>query len=133
MPHLSISLLGSLQVAVNGQPMTGLDYDKLRALLVYLVMEPASIHRRESLAEMLWPSQPDQVGRDNLRQALSKLRQAIGDRDADPPFLVIGRETLQFNAESNFTLDTDHFTELIAQCEAHHHSSIETCAPCCER
>ena len=131
--NLSLSLLGSLQIVLNGQPVTGFDLNKVRALLIYLVMEQAKYHLRETLAEMLWPDQPDQVGRDSLRQALSKLRQAIGDHAADPPFLLISKEKLQFNVESHFTLDTAIFTDLLDQCEDHEHTQIETCTECIQR
>ena len=39
----------------------------------------------------------DTVARSNLRDALSNLRQAIGDRDAMPLFLLIERNTIQVN------------------------------------
>ena len=45
--------------------------------------------------------------RTNLRNALANLRTAIGDREADPPFLWITRDTLQFNAESNARVDVE--------------------------
>ena len=133
MSHLALSLLGSFQVVLNGQPVTGFDYDKVRALLIFLMMERERPHRRDALAEMLWPDQAHQVGRDSLRQALSKLRQAIGDHQANPPFLLINRETLQFNADSHFTLDCNDFTALIDLCQKHAHRHITTCAACAQR
>src|SRR5258706_7652228 len=120
MHQLSLSLLGSLQIMLNGQPVTGFDYDKVRALLVFLVTERDRPHPRDVVAEMLWPSQPNQVGRDSLRQALSKLRQAVADHEADPPFLLTSREILQFNPDSRFILDTRSFTDLIKASNKHH-------------
>ncbi|MBX3061425.1 MAG: tetratricopeptide repeat protein [Anaerolineae bacterium] len=130
MQHLTISLLGTLQIALNGKPAVGFYYDKMRALLVYLIMEQSSEHRRETLAEMWWPDQPEKAGRDSLRAALYSLRQAIGDPDADPPFLLVARDTLQFNADSNFSLDTTDFIKLIDKCEKHSHAQIENCTIC---
>ena len=40
MPWLSLSLLGPLQVTLDGQPITAFKSDKARALLVYLAVEP---------------------------------------------------------------------------------------------
>ena len=37
----------------------------------------------------------------NLRYALADLRKRIGDRDAQPPFLFISRESLQLNYEAD--------------------------------
>jgi len=56
MARLSLALLGLLQVRVDDQPRTSLAYDKARALLAYLVVEPRP-HGRDALAELLWPDQ----------------------------------------------------------------------------
>ena len=65
-----------------------------------------------SLAALLWPDWPDSAALSNLRYALSDLRKAIGDRVADPLFLLISREEIQFNAESDHVLDLADFTSL---------------------
>ncbi|MFB0533595.1 MAG: BTAD domain-containing putative transcriptional regulator, partial [Anaerolineae bacterium] len=55
----------------------------------------------------------------NLRYALSNLRRVIGDRTAEPPFLLITRDTLQFNAASDYWLDVTAFTEMVEVDKAH--------------
>ena len=50
MPHLSLSLLGSFQAALDGLPVTGFKSNKERALLAYLAVEADRPHRREMLA-----------------------------------------------------------------------------------
>ena len=97
MPQLSLSLLGPFQVTLDGQPVTGYKSDKVRALLAYLAVDADRPHRREVLAGLLWPDWPDREALSNLRYALSNLRRVIGDRRAEPPFLLITRDTLQFN------------------------------------
>jgi serine/threonine protein kinase/predicted ATPase len=131
--HLALSLMGSVQIMLNSQPITGFEYDKVRALLIFLCSEPDRPHRRETIAELLWPDQPDQVGRDNLRQALATLRKAIADAKAEPSFLLISRDTLQFNRASAYTLDVIEFTHRIAACEQHTHARLELCAECIGR
>ncbi len=113
MPRLSIRLLGPLQVTLDGEPITGFESDKVRALLAYLATETASPHRRERLAGLLWPERPESVARTNLRVALSDLRQAIGDRRAMPPFLSITRRMLQFNLESEVWIDVSALATLL--------------------
>ncbi len=76
-------------------------------------MEADRPHRREVLAGLLWPEWPDRDALSNLRYALSSLRRAIGDRDADPAFLLITRDTLQFNTASDYWLDVAAFTEVV--------------------
>jgi len=53
------------------------------------------------------------VARSNLRNALSTLRKAIGDRHATPPFLPITQETIQFNTSSDVWIDVRTFTALL--------------------
>jgi DNA-binding SARP family transcriptional activator/predicted ATPase len=112
MAHLSLSLMGSFQVTLDGQPVTDFKSNKVRALLAYLAMEADRPHRRELLAGLLWPDWPDRDALSNLRYALSDLRRAIGDRTAKPPFLLITRDSLQFNAASDYCLDVAAFTDL---------------------
>ena len=119
MATLSLSLLGTLQIALDEQPVKDFKSDKVRALLVYLAVEADRPHRREVLAALLWPEMPERSARNNLRDALSNLRQVIGDRtlsgdgEATPPFLLIERNTIQFNASSDRWLDVARFCELV--------------------
>ena len=115
MAGLSITLLGPFQVAHDGRPLIGFESNKVRALLAYLATEQQRPHARETLAGLLWPDYPQRSALNNLRSALANLRQTIGDRDAQPPYLLISRETLQFNQASNHTLDIAHFAELPRQ------------------
>jgi DNA-binding SARP family transcriptional activator/predicted ATPase len=117
MRHLSLSCLGPFQVTLDGQPVTKFKSVKVRALLAYLAIEAGRPHPREVLAGLLWPDWPDRDALANLRSALSGLRRAIGDRDASPPFLLITRDTLQFNAVSDHRLDVAAFLELITLAE----------------
>ncbi|MFZ5911457.1 MAG: ATP-binding protein [Chloroflexota bacterium] len=111
MAHLGISLLGPIQVTLDDQPVTGFKSNKVRALLAYLVVESDKPHRRETLAGLLWPDWSDREALGNLRYALSDLRSAIDDRNADPPFLIISRESVQFNSASDCWLDVAAFVE----------------------
>ena len=89
MAHLSLSLFGPWHVTLDGQPVTGFESAKVRALLAYLAVEADRPHHRDALAGLLWPEVPDSTARNNLRQALANLRQAIGDRTAEPPFALL--------------------------------------------
>lgn len=109
MPQLKLSLLGGFQVDLGQAPLTGFETDKTRALLAYLAVEPRP-HRREALAGLLWPEVLESSARRSLSQALFNLRQCLKDADAEPPFLLIARDSLQFNIESNYELDVAAFT-----------------------
>ena len=120
MARLTVSALGPFAVVLDDQPITHLVTGKVRALLAYLAVEASypeghlrRAHRREVLAGLLWPEWPERSARTNLRNALSNLRKAIGDRDASPPFLLVTRETIQFNAEGDCRVDVAAFRALV--------------------
>jgi len=113
MAHLKLSLLGSFQVTLDGQPVTRFKSDRVRALLAYLAVESDKPHRRESLAGLLWPDWTDRDALSNLRYSLSNLRGVIGDRTAETPFLLISRDSLQFNSVSDYWLDVSAFTQTV--------------------
>ena len=133
MTRLSLSLLGSFQVSLDDEPVTAFATDKARALLAYLALETDYPHRRDVLAGLLWPDQPQQKARQNLRQALSNLRRAIADRDKDAPFLLVERETVQFNPDCDHELDVTTFSTLLDACQAHPHRRLPTCRRCMEQ
>jgi DNA-binding SARP family transcriptional activator len=113
MSRLVISLFGPLRVTLDGEPVTGFESDKVRALLAYLAVETEAPHRREKLAGLLWPDQPEQSARANLRHVLASLRKALGDGAASPPFLDISRRAIQFNLASDACVDVSAFTSLL--------------------
>jgi DNA-binding SARP family transcriptional activator/predicted ATPase len=129
MPRLSISLLGSFQVTLDDRPVTDFVTDKTRALLAYLAVENDRPHRRESLAGLLWPDQPDQDARRNFRQALFNLRQALSDDDSQP-LLCIDRNDVRLNLDAELHVDVDTFTRLLENCDHHHHRRVDNCRPC---
>lgn len=129
----------------------------MRALLAYLVVEADRPHRREALATLLWPDQTDNAARQSLRQALYILRHTLsGDsngRSAESPLievkdggntadnrepLLITRQTVQLNPESDTVCDVRLFNGLMAACKAHKHRVPEyqdpsRCVECIER
>lgn len=109
--HLSLSLFGSFQVTLAGLPLKDFKSNKVRALLVYLAVESDRPHQRETLAGLLWPDWPNRDALSNLRYALSNLRNVIGDRTAETPFLIISRDNIQFNTSSDYSLDIENFVQ----------------------
>ncbi len=134
MAHLNIRLLGTFEVTLDGKALTGFATDKARALLAYLALESAQPQRRDALATLLWPDQPENKARQNLRQTLLYLRQALGeDEQCAAPFLLIDRETVQLNPASDYQVDAAEFQALDAACQEHRHRRVERCLPCMQR
>jgi ABC-type oligopeptide transport system substrate-binding subunit/DNA-binding SARP family transcriptional activator len=137
MPRLSVYLLGPLRVTLDGEPVAGFESDKVRALLAYLAVEAKGPQRRERLAGLLWPDQPEQSARTNLRHVLANLRKAIGDRTrsgdrarsddrgASPPFLHVSRQTIQLNRASDAWVDVSAFIHLVQTKQPANQQSID--------
>jgi DNA-binding SARP family transcriptional activator len=132
MARLSLSFLGTFEVVLAGQPVTAFEYDKVRALLAYLSVEVDRPHRRQALAGLLWPEQPEAKARHGLSQALVSLQRAMADRQATPPCLIVTRQSLQFNPASDYELDVTTFTSLLAACQVHGHERLAACEVCLE-
>jgi predicted ATPase/DNA-binding SARP family transcriptional activator len=133
MAHLQFAMLGTFRATLDGAALTAFGYDKVRALLAYLAVECDRPHHRESLAGLLWPEQPKQTARLNLSQALSRLRRILDDKHADPHFIDVTRQTLQFNPNSDHWLDAVAFTQALDACQKHGHERLEGCDRCLER
>jgi predicted ATPase/DNA-binding SARP family transcriptional activator len=113
MAKLSISVIGPLQIAVADRQITALESVKVGALLAYLAVEADHPHRRETLVGLLWPEYPEEAARHNLRQALFNLRRILDDAHTNPPYLLIRHDTIQFNRESEHSLDLALFNHYI--------------------
>lgn len=108
--------------------------------MAYLVAEAGQAHRRDSLASIFWPDQPQEVALKNLRHVVYKLRQVLSEPDAgksnsatqgkQTSYLIVTPQTVQFNPESDFWLDVAHFAGAIAASKTHHHRRLEVCGTC---
>ncbi len=110
--------------------VTDFGSDTARALLAYLTLAPDAPHRRDALAGLLWPDVPNADALRNLRVTLSRLRDAIGDRDADPPFLDVTRKTIRWAGTPDSTVDAWAVRDAIAATQAHNHEHLDACEAC---
>lgn len=113
MAKLTIYGLGAFQASLDNEPLP-FDTDKSRALLAYLAIEGTQPQRRERLAGLLWSDVPEERALHNLRQALSGLRKALRDDANSIPFLLIQRDTVQLNPQSDLWLDVASFEQGLA-------------------
>lgn len=96
--NLRIKLLGNVSIEKDGKTVSGLPSRAAEALFIYLACNPKPI-AREKLAELLWADRSATQSLTNLRTILASLRRELGD------YLLIERDTLAFNAQSDFSLD----------------------------
>jgi WD40 repeat protein/DNA-binding SARP family transcriptional activator len=111
---LSIRLFGNPSITLEDGSEADLSSAKARALLAYLAVECDQPQRRQKLVGLLWPGYTESSARANLRRALADLRQAIGERHAPVPRLLITPETIQFNQTSNAWVDVNAFARLLS-------------------
>ena len=130
MDRLDLALLGPVRVAIGDRSITHFDYDKVPALLAYLMVEADRPHTRDELAALLWPESSEDAARRSLRVALTRLRHTIADQAAHPPLLLIDRTTIRINPAANYTLDVAQFERLLALVEQHGHTSGPLCETC---
>lgn len=109
MEQLTIRLFSTFQLLRGQKAVDDFESNKVRALFAYLIVEKEHRHQRRKLGAMLWPGIPESNALASLRYALSNLRKVIGDQKADPPFLSITSQTIQFNAQSDHCLDSAAF------------------------
>ncbi|HEX6304548.1 MAG TPA: BTAD domain-containing putative transcriptional regulator [Anaerolineales bacterium] len=133
MSHLAISLLGTFRAILDGVPLVDFETNKVRALLAFLMVEADRPHRRETLAALLWSDLPPAAARNNLRQTLYRLRQVIGDEAAEPHFLSVTVNEIQFNTNSDHWLDIAAFDALLAASQKHHPHGFSLCEECIGR
>jgi predicted ATPase/DNA-binding SARP family transcriptional activator len=133
MTHLQIHLLGAFQVTRNHAPITQFEAATARGLLAYLAMHPHYPQAREELAHLLWASDTGVSGLTNLRSALRRVREALGE-DGEPstPLLRVGRDTVQVDRQAVW-VDVHVFEALLAQVGTHRHRRLERCPWCMAR
>lgn len=112
MGQLDLMVLGSFGATMGGRTIDDFIYTKVKALLVYMVVEAQRDHQRDALAALLWPDQSEVQARLNLRKALSHLRAILRDDDESDPVLVTTRDTARMQPGS-YQIDCNHFTALL--------------------
>lgn len=127
---LTLSLLGETVVRLNGTPIENLSAEKALALLFYLAVESDRAHRREFLAEMLWPEKPPGFSRNNLKQALSLLKKSLSNQNPGDDYIISSKRDLQFNAGSSHWVDALDLEGKVHKVRSHQHDQLNTCETC---
>lgn len=131
MSALKLNLLGTFQAAVGDHPLTGFRSDKVRALLIYLMVEADRPHRREMLAGLLWPDYSQEAAMRNLRKTLYLLRQAIDEVQPglSDQLFEITRQTVQVYPTGSI-VDLNQFQENLNTVKKHRHQHLHLCQAC---
>ncbi len=98
---LDIRLLGKFEVKLDRE-LVEIPSRPAQSLLAYLILNAPKSYRRENLAGLLWPDSDEPNARNNLRQALWRLRKSVGDE-----FFLSDKISVGFNAQSDYQFDVD--------------------------
>lgn len=96
---LEANLFGQFDLRLDNEPLQ-LSSRPAQTLLAYLLLNRDVVHARSRLAGLLWPDSDENSARQNLRNALYRLRQAIGD-----DYLLADRTSVGFNTAAPYRLD----------------------------
>src|SRR6185436_19889838 len=106
-PRYRLRLLGFPAVTTtDGSPITGLGPGKPLALLAYLSVRGEA--RREELVDLLWGEVSEANARNAFRQALHRLRTALGEH-----IIPQDRERVELANREAIVSDRDAFLELL--------------------
>lgn len=105
---LRLALLGQSVVTLDGNPVTGFNSDKTRALLFYLATVPEA-HSRPALAGLFWGDLPEERAAGNLRKSLTSLRKVVGSH------LTITRRQIAFRLDAPHEVDVNHFRTAVTE------------------
>lgn len=102
---LEVRLLGQFTVNLDGVPIQ-INSRPAQSLLAYLLIHAGRAVRREKLAGLFWPDASDENARNNLRQALWRVRKSLdANGNPDSPLLLVDDITVAVNASSEYRLD----------------------------
>ncbi len=113
--ELQVHLLGQFRVSVDGQPAPSPTTGRLQSLLAYLLLHADAPQSRAHLSFTFWPDASESNARNNLRQLLHQLRQAVPHPDR---YLRTDASSVQWVPDSSFSLDVALFDAALAEAEA---------------
>ncbi len=101
---LEVRLLGQFNLRRAGKTLE-IASRPAQSLFAYLVLNSGVNHRRERLAGLFWPDSLESSARNNLRQALWRIRSSI--EDTDHRYIIADRFNVGLDPEAEIWVDVD--------------------------
>jgi predicted ATPase len=98
---LQIRLLGQFAVLLDGEPIE-ISSRPAQSLFAYLLLQGDKAVRREKAAGMLWPDSTDTNARNNLRQAIWRIRRAL---DENKELIQSDSFSIWLDPDATYSLD----------------------------
>jgi DNA-binding SARP family transcriptional activator/predicted ATPase len=112
---LHVRLLGQFRLTLDGRPVGGLSSARVQSLFAYLLLHADAPQPRAQVSFAFWPDAPEASARNNLRQVLHQLRQALPDPDR---YLRADAHTVQWVPDDAFSVDVALFDAAVTEAEA---------------
>jgi predicted ATPase/DNA-binding SARP family transcriptional activator len=100
---LEIHLLGDFHIFYNDKALDSFNSTRLQSTLTYLLLHGDSPQPRKRMAFLLWPDSSEASARNNLRQSIYQLRQALPDHER---FLISDATTIYWKIDPDQFCDT---------------------------
>lgn len=109
---LAVTLFGHLRISCDGKDVRFAVRPKVAPLLAYLLLNRNKPVSRDSVAFALWPDEPEESARANLRRHLHYLREALPS--VRIPCVIADARTLHWNPAARVNVDVDDFEHFAA-------------------
>ena len=107
---LEVRLIGKFEIKCSGKPVT-ITSRIAQSLFAYLILTAGTQHRREKLAGIFWPDEPEEKARSYLRNELWRIRKTLPET-SKAQYLIADDLTLGFNQASAYQLDVEMLAQL---------------------
>lgn len=114
LPVLQLHLFGAFHLVYGTRLIVGVNTLRLQAILTFLVLHAGVPQSRQYLAFLLWPDTNESSARNNLRQFLHQLRQALPDPNR---FLSTDANSVTWNLDPEQQIDIVEFARALHQAE----------------
>lgn len=109
MATLSIHAFGGLQVYYGNERLPDFPTRKAASLFCYLVFNRHRFCSREVITDIFWSESDPRNARTCLNTTLWRLRSALGSRCPPDHYLLIERDQIRFNPDSDYWFDAAEF------------------------
>ena len=106
--HLTLQLLGSTSILLDGKPIRKLSTRAAEALVIYVLHQSRPVPR-EQLADMFFQASEPKQAAANLRAMLSQIKKELD------PFIEITRYTVGRREDVSFSVDSIQFSDRLAK------------------
>ena len=112
---MRIQLLGGFNLVYDDVPVIGVNSARLQSILAYLILHADSPQSRQQVAFLLWPDASESQARNNLRQFIFQLRQALPNADR---FLSADTHTVYWKTDAGQVVDLQLFERTLREADA---------------